>query len=215
MRLYYYLLALLAFLLLPATAMAQDDEVSHSMFSSSGPSILLNIGPTVAFQETVSSGVRDFVTSVAGIQGCVDFGYRFEQFGLYLELGLRAAYAYEDQTDTHRPSIRGHQAPYRYTYKIHKEGEWDGYAGNIGAMLLGFIPISDSAYMTLGGGGVIYMGKAIGEGKGFMSSFLIKFQVGFNFLVTDTIALGFALNYLGLGSCHEEISPTFSLVYNY
>jgi len=214
MRFFYYFAAILAALILPATAMAQDGSGSSS-FLNSGVSILFNAGPTVAFQETVSSGVRKFVTSAAGVSGSVDLGYKWEYVGAYLELGLRAAFAYDDQTDTHRPGSYSSDAPYRYTYKIHKKGEWDGYAGDLGLMLIGFLPVSDNVFLTLGGGGLIYMGTAIGEGTGFNSSFVIKLTAGVNWIINDQIAAGFALNYIGLGNCHEEISPTFSLVYNY
>lgn len=201
---------------LPALASAQEVEtVEESSGLHTGFSLIANLGATYAFYEPVFSGYRRFESSAAGVQGSVDVGYKFEHFGIYFEGLLRGAFAVEDQLDDHCPTFPGSGYNYCYDYKIHKKGEWDGYVGGIALVFRGFIPVTDTFIVTLGGGPILYLGTAVGEGSGFSYSGGLKLELGFNFVLTDELALGFTISEEGSLVCHRSLSPSITLIYNY
>ena len=208
-RLFACLIALAAAFSVPTLASAQDSEL-HTGFS-----LVANLGGTVAFYEPVYSGFRTFESSAAGVQGSIDIGYKFEYVGLYLEGFLRGAFAYKDQFDDHCPTFPGEGYSFCYDYKIHKKGEWDGYVGGFALIVRGFIPVSEKFILTLGGGPIIYLGTAVGEGSGFTYSGGLKLELGFNFVLTDELALGFTISEEGSLACHRSLSPSLTLIYNY
>ncbi len=204
-----------------AATQAQQDELAENQSeqnivqkdipqnsNSNGFSLLAHIGGTVAFKEYVSSGFQDFKAKAAGFQANIDVGYRWEYFGVFVEGMLRATFPTEDSLDTHCPGWEDHC----YHYKSLKKSEWDGYVGGIGLLFMGFIPATNIFTLSIGAGGLVYLGKSVND-VDVQSQFVVKFELGFHFAVSDSLALGLTIAEEGWFDKYRGISPAFTITY--
>ena len=202
----------------PATTMAQETTdtaqvpESQTQSSSSSPyieqkgfSLFTNIGATIAFAEQISSGPELFTTNAAGFQATVDIGYHWKALALYLEIMARSAFAYKDTKDSYCELGC-------FKYKAHRKGEWDGYFGGLGIMLIGFIPVTDVFHISFGGGPIVYVGKGMSGGDG-QAALAFKLQLGFHFAISKNYMVGLTLSEEGMLYLHRSISPAFALTY--
>lgn len=192
----------------PAVSDGSADKVK------SGFSMFVSLGGTYAFYETVSSGFQPFLSEDAGFQGNIDLGYRWDKVGVYFELMGRAAFATKDSLESHCPGTGlMNMESFCFDYKAHKKGEWDGYIGGIGIVVRGLLPITDRFLLTVGGGPLVLLGKAIND-VNYEAQFALKLEVGFNFAITDNAAIGVTIAEEGFLASHRSVSPAITFIYN-
>ena len=205
-------------LVFPATAMAQETTdsaqvpESQTQSSSSSPykdqkgfSLFANVGGTIAFAEQILAHEDKFTTNAAGFQATVDIGYHWKALALYVEIMARSAFAYKDTKMSYCDLGC-------FKYKAHRKGEWDGFFGGVGLMLIGFIPVTDVFHISVGGGPIVYVGKTMSGDNG-QGSFAFKLQLGFHFAISKNYMVGLTISEEGLLMIHRSISPAFSITY--
>ena len=191
-------------------------EASYPQFGlHQGFSFIFNVGPNYAFMDTLkTSGDKKIEVATAGVEASFDIGYKVKYFGTYLELMLRGGSVVEDDPHYHCPSTSFSFDDVCFKYNAVEKGDWDTYFMGIGLMFYGFIPVTDRMIIDVGAGFLGYLGRTT-DGDAMSSNVALKVSVGFQYAVTDAIALGAAINYEGLINTRQSIQPAFSLIYNY
>lgn len=197
-------------------AIEPDDEYPEVL--RNGFSVVFNVGPDFIPNDYVFTFNQDDDLSFPAIGGNMNLniGYKTSYFGIYLDLFLRAAWASKNIKDSHTISSYNDadNNSHKVTYNLFNKGDWDGYIGGIGLMMMGFIPFSEHLVIDLGLGFDWCLGTGVFDNDDLAQTFDIKFRVGFDIPITYSIMLGMAVevNYL-FSTTH--ISPMFTLIYTY